>query len=96
MKVVDPNNTSHEVVIIPRTYEFVEIQLELSDVSTPLTSYVIINGFLFFYFDYTFTEGQRFKIKINNGTDVIYRGNLIATSQNPQEFKASKDLYYYE
>ena len=41
-------------------------------------------------------ENDKFQVKISQGTDVIYRDKIFVTSQNTQEFKATKDHYYYE
>ena len=47
-------------------------------------------------FDYNFIENDKFTIKISDSNGVIYRDKLISTSQTTQDFKSTKDLYYYE
>lgn len=100
MRVVNPNNTNHDIVIIPR-WEPIVISLNLYDehkqtYHTVPATFLFINGYLTVNFDYTFTEGQKFQIKIIDEGAILYRGKLIATTQEPQDFKASKELYYYE
>ena len=101
MKIVNPNNTSHLIVIIPRDYNYTTLVLNLYNEETQVNEivdneFMTVNGLLSIGFDYDFIEGQKFQIKITDNEVVIYRGKLIATSQDPQTFKASKDLYYYE
>ena len=35
-------------------------------------------------------------MKLIEDGEVVYRDKLFITSQEPQDFKATKDLYYYE
>ena len=39
---------------------------------------------------------DKYQLKIDDTNGIIYRGKLIATDQDPQEFKQTNDLYYYE
>lgn len=101
MKVVNPANTSHEIVIIPRQYTYTDLVLELYNEETQLSEIVTNtfsteDGLLTVGFDYDFIDGQKFQIKITEESEVLYRGKLIATTQSTQTFKASNELYYYE
>lgn len=102
MIVVIPTNTNHIVKVIPRFYPSDEITVELynetnKEKTIVANNYIVVDGNIFFDFDYTFTDGQKFQIKIYNSTGVIFRGKLIATSQTPQNFKQTNNLYtYYE
>ena len=101
MKVVNPNNTSHEIIIIPRQYTYTDLVLELyneetQESETVTNTFQTVDGLLTIGFDYDFIDGQKFQIKITEDSDVLYRGKLFVTTQNTQTFKASNNLYYYE
>lgn len=101
MKVVNPIDSSHQIVIIPRQYTYTILVLELYNEETQVKEIVAntfstLDGLLTIGFDYNFIDGQKFQIKITEDSEVLYRGKLIVTTQNTQTFKASKDLYYYE
>ena len=95
MKVVNPANTNHTIIIIPRYYSYGSIVVSFNN-ETITSTHVLNDGLLSVNFNYDFVEGDKFKIKIKDSGEVLYNGMLIATSQDPQTFKASKDLYYYE
>ena len=101
MNIVNPNNTSHDIKIIPRFGTPFEVVFELYNEQTQLTETIVntftfSDGYLTILFNYDFIDGQKFQIKLIDDITVIYRGKLMATTQTPQTFKASKDLYYYE
>lgn len=58
--------------------------------------WVYANGLAIITFDLNVFEKDKFQLKISEGTDVIYRDKIFATSQDTQAFKATKDHYYYE
>ena len=101
MKVVNISDTSHSIEFIPRLYNVIGTTLLLTNEANK-EEYTIthtISGsesIITLSFDYTFTEGDRFQIKLSNETEVIYRGRLIATDQTPQNYNATKDYYTYE
>jgi len=101
MKIVNPNNSNHSIVLIPRQYAYSSLQMELYNEFTQVKEIVAIthlleDGLLTINFSKSFQEGQTFQIKITDNNEVAYRGKLLATSQDTQTFKASKDLYYHE
>jgi hypothetical protein len=95
MKVVNPANANHDIIIIPRYYSYDNIVLSFNNEIIPCY-YTTNDGLLIINFEYNFVEGDKFKIKIKDSGEVLYNGMIFATSQDPQTFKASKDLYYYE
>ena len=100
MKVVNPNDTSHTLVLIPRYYPTDSITMSLFNETTQTSEnveneYGITDGNLFIGFTYTFTENQKFQIKLTDALGVVYRGKVIATSQEPQEYKLTHNAYYY-
>lgn len=102
MAVLNPNDTSHSITVIPRFAYSPELTLSLYseedresvDVANTSTQ---LDGFVTISFDYTFKENDKHQVKLTDSNgDVVYRGELFATSQNPQEYQQTKDLYYYE
>ncbi len=101
MIVLRPTNTTHGFNFIPRFIPSSELILELYDETLQTKQsidniYVFFDGFATMTFDLICTENQKFQLKISQGEDVIYRDKIFVTSQNTQEFKATKDHYYYE
>lgn len=101
MKVVLPIDTTHLIALIPRYYTSDALVLELYNEVKQTKEivpciYIIQNGLMTITFDYNFIENDKFTIKISDSNGVIYRDKLIATSQTTQDFKSTKDLYYYE
>lgn len=81
MKVINPNDTSHTLEFIPRFYPdditIFELKDEVTKEIIELThTYANFNGILYVYFDYTFTNKQKFQIKITQVNDIVYRGKL--------------------
>ena len=104
MKIVNPTDSTHMVKLIPRTYTYDNITLNLYNESTRESADIILvygvgfdilTGFLVITFDYDFTDGDKYQIKLTS-TDVDYRGKLFATTQETQEYSQTKELYYYE
>ena len=96
-----PLNTTHEFNFIPRFMPSGLLTLELYNEATQQFQtidnlYAYANGLATITFDLICAESQKFQLKILEGTDVIYRDKIFVTSQNTQEFKATKDHYYYE
>ena len=101
MKIVLPTDTNHNIDFIPRFYPTGAIDLYLTNVSTKVevlvaSTYIIQNGFVFLNFDKTFSDGQKYRIKITEGSNIVFRGKLLVTTQDTQEYKLTKGKYYYE
>lgn len=100
MKVLNPNNTTHSISLIPRYYPdsaivftlFNETNKENTVVSN---TYSITNGLLTIVFDYTFTNKSKYQLKLEENS-IVYRGKLLITDQGTQDYTITKDLYYYE
>lgn len=100
MNVVDPNNTSHNIFIIPRNYDIETPVLNLYNEATRLAEDVdfefsVTDGKMSIGFDFTFLENDRFRVKISEAGEIYYRGKLFSTSQPPQEYKLTNNVYYY-
>lgn len=101
MKVVDAADTTHTITLIPRfeTTDALTLVLynERTQVSTTVANtHVIRDGNLTVTYDFTFVDKDKYQIKIDDGTAVVYRGKLIVTDQEPQEYKLSDGRYIYE
>jgi len=101
MIVLLPTNTTHEITFIPRFSPSDELVLQLYDETLQTTEtidngYIFVNGLITMTFDLICTESQKFQLKILENDVVVYREKIFVTSQNTQEFKATKDHYYYE
>ena len=101
MKIVLPTDTNHNIDFIPRFYPTGAIDLYLTNESTKVevlvaSTYIIQNGFVFLNFDKTFSDGQKYRIKITESSNVVFRGKLLVTTQDTQEYKLTKGKYYYE
>ena len=98
--VIDPSNSIHTLSVVPRFYPtnslVVALYNETTNVTaTPSATYVITNGKLNITFTFTFVENDRHQLKVTEGTEVVYRGKTLTTSQEPQEFKLTNGLYTY-
>ena len=101
MIVLLPTNTTHGFNFIPRFIPSSELTLELYNEATQQFQTidnlcVYANGLATITFDLVCTENQKFQVEILQDAEVIYRDKIFVTSQNTQEFKATKDHYYYE
>jgi len=101
MIVLLPTNTTHEIAFIPRFEPSNDLVLQLYDETLQTTEtidngYIFVNGLITMTFDLICTESQKFQLKILEDDVVVYRDKIFVTSQNTQEFKATKDHYYYE
>ena len=110
MKIVDPNNASHNIDLIPRFENFSgdtiivsiydETTKEMGE--TTILSPTNTNGILsitifnFLITPVVFINNSTYQLKIvDNNNDVVYRGKILATTQDPQSFKLTDGLYTY-
>lgn len=100
MKVLLPSNTTHTIALEPRFYPTGTLSLKIvkegsntSDTSVP--TYTITNGVMFLSFGLVGLEGAKYTIKLTEGTTVVYRCKLFFTSQTPEDYKQTNNLYIY-
>ena len=98
--VINPNDSTHTLNVIPRFEPSNDLVVQLyneasKEVTTPSNTYNITNGKLNITFTFTFVDKDRHQIKVTEGNTVVYRGKLLTTTQDPQDFKLTNDLYYY-
>jgi hypothetical protein len=100
MKIIDPNNTTHDIRLIPRYYTDELIVLELTNEATNFKTivsnmYLITDGYLNIQFDFEFSNKDRYSFKLTDTNGVLYRGKIYATSEETQDYKQSTDRYEY-
>lgn len=100
MIVVNPEDANHTFDIIPRYYPssiVLTLYNEVTQLSEIVNQLFIINdGIMTVSFTYEFTEQAKYQIKITDENGVVFRGKLISTSQIPQDYKQTNNLYVYE
>ena len=102
MKVINPNNQINEIKLIPRFNDVEAFDLLLINETTKeettffIDNYSYQNGILVFGFDFDMNEGDKYELKLSILNEVLYRGKIFATAQEPQDFDLTKDLYIYE
>jgi len=100
LKVVNPTDVTHTITLIPRFDNFGLLTLELFNEETKDKTIVeniqqLVDGNLIITYDFVFADKDKFQIKITEGSEIVYRGKLIATEQNPQDFKLDEGLYFF-
>jgi hypothetical protein len=99
MKVLNPLNTEHEIILIPRVYPVGNITLNLyNEESDEILTYeimpLITDGLMYLSFTETFINKSNYRIVILDDTDIIYRGKLFITDQTDLEnYKITKDIF---
>jgi len=103
MKVISPNDSTHTISLIPRFNEVTNITMfvmnETTKVETTggLIRYTLVNGIGSAEFTLTAADKDKYSFKLVwNGTEIIYRGKMIATTQETQDYKLTTGLYFYE
>lgn len=100
MTVIDPNNLTHTLSVVPRFYPSNDLVISLynesdKEISSPSNTYNITNGKINITFTFTFVDKDRHQITLLDGDKIVYRGKTITTTQTPQDYKQTDGLYYY-
>jgi len=100
--IINPENTTHTLRIIPRYNPSSSLVLNIKDTATSLNEDLAIVSYEFatqggieFDFNFTATGETRYQITLSEGTEIVYRGIAIATAQDTQSYLLTKDKYYY-
>ena len=96
-----PTDTEHYISFIGRFEPTISCILSLYNEATKietnvLNTFTTVNGVTTMVFSFDFLENDKYQIKVSDDDGVIFRGKIIATIQDAQDFKQTKDLYYYE
>lgn len=86
--------------IIPRYYPTGVVNLNIKDTTTGYdntqeVSYSVVNGVLSFTFELETTNETRYQVTLSEGTEIVYRGIAIYTTQDTQEYLLTNDKYYF-
>lgn len=100
MNVINPNNTSHQLKIIPRFYPDGSVSLQLKDeftkvVTTISIDPVITDGYMYLTFNHTFKNNSNYQVMVSENDEVVYRGKLFATTQwaDTQNYKLTNEAF---
>lgn len=99
--IVNPNLTTHTIKLVPRFSTSNVLTLTVTDstlgTSTDLTTTYTTGGDykLALTFDYTFTAESSYQLKLTDSVtnEIVYRGLVLATTQNSQTYKLTENLY---
>jgi uncharacterized membrane protein len=99
--IVNPNLTTHTIKLVPRFSTSNVLTLTVTDstlgTSTDLTTTYTTGGDykLALTFDYTFTAESSYQLKLTDSvtSEIVYRGLVLATTQNSQTYKLTDNLY---
>jgi hypothetical protein len=93
MKVFNPVNLVHKLIVIPRVYSdisTISIRHELTDKIIIVTEFnsSIDNGYLTISFEFTFKDNASYEIIVNGINDLLWRGKGFATIEiNLENYK---------
>ena len=100
--IINPNNATHTLRIIPRYNPAGSLLLTIKDTTRDIVETIALSSYAFtttggieFDFDFTATSETRYQLTITEDTEVVYRGIAIATAQDTQEYKLTNDKYYF-
>lgn len=100
MVVVNSTDDTHRPKIVPRFAPSTNVVLELynettREVSTPSNLYLYANGIVTFTFNFAFEVNSKYQMKVTEGTNIVFRGKLIAINQDAQNYDPAQGLYTY-
>ena len=100
--IINPTKASHTLRIIPRFNPSASLVLNIKDTTTNLDEDISLSSYDFpttggiqFAFSFEATDETRYQITVRQEKDIVYRGILIATSQDTQEYQLTNDKYYF-
>ena len=99
--IVNPNLTTHTIKLVPRFSTSNVLTLTVTDstlgTSTDLTTTYTTGGDykLALTFEYTFTNESSYQLNLTDSVtnEIVYRGLVLATTQNSQTYKLTDNLY---
>jgi len=102
MKILQPADSEHQIRLIPRKYPVTALTVSLFDEfartnETIANTYFIKNGYLYLTFTKTVVEAESYQLLIIDAfNDEIYRGKIYVTSQDPQTYNPTTNVYTFE
>lgn len=98
MKVFDPNDTTHNLKVIPRYYNvdnthtlITKEEGTTAEVTETIDTRTLAEGYITYTFDKTVSNNQRYSYKITDvtTTKVVSRGKIFVTDQTPQNYSVN-------
>jgi hypothetical protein len=110
MKVVNPNNIEHEIKLISRSqaaenginlFLYNEATQQETEISLSylvgFNNYHFVDGYTHLLFNFSFQDNDRYRITLTDSKGaILYRGKLIATAEETQDYQTDNNEYYYE
>tara|TARA_B110000285_G_C14734930_1_gene428152 strand:- start:263 stop:568 length:306 start_codon:yes stop_codon:yes gene_type:complete len=100
--IINPKNTEHTLRVIPRFNPSTSLVINIKDTTTDLDEDISIESYAFtttggieFDFGFEATDETRYQITIRQFKTIVYRGIMIATSQDTQDYQLTNDKYYF-
>ena len=101
--IINPNNIQHTIAFVPRFDPIGAFKYKLVDTATDyveedeVDSYEITTrGKVNFTLSADVTSETRYQLTITTlGGEIMYRGLVIATAQDTQEYQLTNDKYYF-
>lgn len=92
MKILNSNQTNHDLTFIPRFTPDENLVFSLKNEVTKVVVdipflIIFVNGLCTINFDFTFAEKSNYQIKFTQNDEVVYRGKLFITSQPLQDYE---------
>lgn len=94
MKIINQDNTIHTLLIVPRKPISGGLTLIIED-NPQEVIYVQENERITLQFEFLARKDQEYSFKLVNDNEIIYRGLLFATSEQPQNYEQTKGIFYF-
>tara|TARA_R110000796_G_scaffold109311_1_gene220680 strand:- start:501 stop:809 length:309 start_codon:yes stop_codon:yes gene_type:complete len=101
--IINPNNTEHSIAFVPRFDPPEAFVYVLTDTATDYAEKedvgdyeITTRGRVRFILSADVTNETRYQLTIKTlGGEIMYRGLVIATTQDTQEYQLTNDKYYF-
>jgi hypothetical protein len=96
MIILNESNTSQTINFIPREYEADSMTLtneQTGEVFTYAITPTQVNHYLQVSETFDTLEGQTYRLKVYNGTDIVYRDLVFCTNQTISAFSVNNGEY---
>ena len=100
--IINPTNTEHTISFVPRfypiggfSYKMVDSVSNYEEEDEVLDYATNTEGKIEFTMEADVISETRYKLTIKEGDEIVYRGIVIATSQNTQDYQLTNDKYYF-
>lgn len=102
--IVNPNDITHTIKVTPRFYPSNTLSIRIDDAYKSTTDYITpsyalgSDNKLALTFDYTFSNESSYSIAITDTItdEMVYRGLILATTQNTQDYSLTADQYHWQ